>query len=115
MNEAHRATSLALRKWLAAGVIIMTNLSASAQTVGDLPAQSLAAALLQLQRQAGVNIIAPSEVLIGRSAPAVTGRVTIREALARVLERNGLVAEQVSENTFVIKEQDARLPKDNSQ
>lgn len=112
MNEAPRATYVALCKWLAAGMLIMTNLSASAQIVGDLPAQSLAATLLQLQREAGVNIIAPSEVLAGRNAPAVSGRVTVKEALARVLERNGLVAEQVSENTFVIRELGARLSKD---
>lgn len=51
----------------------------------DLPAQPLASALLALSRQTGVVILAPADLVRGRAAPAVQGRMEPEEAVRRLL------------------------------
>ena len=88
----------------AAGIVFgVVSLPLYAQSAINLPAQPLAATLVQLQREAGVNIIAPSNVIGTRSAPAVSGAASVQEALGKVLATSGLHADQVDAKTFVIK------------
>ncbi len=63
--------------------------AAPAQSV-DLPAQSLSSALLALSRQTGVIIIAPANLVRGRQAPAVRGRMEPADAVRRLLNGSDL-------------------------
>lgn len=57
-----------------------------------LPAQPLGEALNELARRAGLQLLARSELVAGRQAPALNGRMTVREALDRLLAGTGLAA-----------------------
>ncbi|SNS88096.1 TonB-dependent Receptor Plug Domain [Sphingomonas laterariae] len=57
----------------------------------DLPAQPLGAALAAVARQSGIELIAPSALLAGRTAPSLSGRYAPREALDALLVDSGLV------------------------
>ncbi|MGH8782820.1 TonB-dependent siderophore receptor [Paraburkholderia sp.] len=69
----------------------------------DLPAQRLSRALSTLAREGEVNILAPDALVVNRSAPAVSGRLTVREALNQLLRGTGLDVEQRDEKTYVIR------------
>ncbi len=56
-----------------------------------LPAQPLAQTLNVLSRQSGVAIGADSALLAGKTAPALRGSLTLRQALERVLAGSGLI------------------------
>ena len=64
--------------------------SASERRSFHIAAQPLASALLQLSRQADVDIIAPESLTRGHGAPAVNGSMTTERALALLLSRSGL-------------------------
>ena len=68
----------------------------------NLPAQSLGSAIVALASQARVEIIAPTALVEGRSAPALRGRFTPDEALQHLLQGSGLVVTRVGA-AFVIK------------
>ena len=55
-----------------------------------LPAQPLARALTELARQTGNTLVASPALLADRQAPAVSGRLTARQALDRLLTGSGL-------------------------
>lgn len=57
----------------------------------DIPAMDCAAALNQLAAQADVDMIFPYQEAKGRKANAVSGRYTLRAALAQLLDGSGLV------------------------
>lgn len=69
----------------------------------DIRAQSLAQALMQLARQANVNIVAPSELTRGRRAPAVRGTMSVDQALTRLLAGSGLVHRLNSGGSIIIE------------
>lgn len=58
----------------------------------ELPAQALSSSLTMLSTQTGVQIYTSSELVVGRNAPAVSGRMSAREALNRLLAGSNLVA-----------------------
>lgn len=68
----------------------------------DVPAQPLAQALADLSRQTGVQVFAAGELVSGKSAPAVRGRLGARAALDKLLTGSGLVA-SAEGGGFVIK------------
>lgn len=57
-----------------------------------LPAQSLGASLRFVGAKFGRNISMPSDIVAGRSAPAIDGRYSFEEAVAQLLQGSGLVA-----------------------
>ncbi|MDZ7855799.1 TonB-dependent receptor [Sphaerotilus sp.] len=67
----------------------------------EITAQPLSQAIAALSRQAGVAIVANSEQLAGKAAPAVQGRMTLPDALNRLLAGSGLAARQDG-NAWVI-------------
>lgn len=68
-----------------------------------LPAQPLGAALNELARQAKLQLLVRRELVEGKSAPAVSGNLTARQALDRILAGTGLIA--VAEgNAVVVRE-----------
>lgn len=55
-------------------------------------AQPLASALNELARQTGLELMVQAELVAGKSAPAVSGRLTPQQALDRLLAGSGLSA-----------------------
>lgn len=88
----------------AAGIAIAASATpASAQTATfDVPGQPLTSAVRQIAHQAGIQIIVSGTLAEGRLAHTVTGRMTVEQALGRLLERTGLVARRTDSRTFVI-------------
>ena len=71
-----------------------------------LPAQSLGQALTALARQTGIELLAPTELVAGKQAPAISGTFTPQAALEQLLQGSGLEARSTGERSFVVQ----RLP-----
>lgn len=69
----------------------------------NLPAQPLGQALAALAKQAGIEIVAPAELVAGKQAPAVSARLTPRAVLERLLAGSGLEARSKDEKSFVVQ------------
>ncbi len=84
---------------LAACLALAAVLPAHAQPSAGAPvqvaigAQPLSQALTELARQTGVTLLVSPALVAGRTAPAVSGRLTPRQALDRLLAGSGLVAD----------------------
>lgn len=80
---------------LAAASIVLAG-PAEAQATSDaaytLPAQALGDTLRAIALTSGVNILAAAGAVEGKSAPALTGRYSVAQALALVLRGTGLHA-----------------------
>ncbi|KHK89072.1 TonB-dependent receptor [Novosphingobium malaysiense] len=68
----------------------------------DLPAQPLGSALAALAQQAGVEIIAPADLVDGLVAPPLHQRLTAAEAIRYLLRGSGLVVRQVG-GAYIVK------------
>jgi iron complex outermembrane receptor protein len=66
-----------------------------------VPAQSLDVTLRAIALAAHQNVVAPSNLLIGRAAPALQGRYTPAEAVRLVLVGSGLHAERVGDSLII--------------
>ena len=87
--------------------VAIAAVSTSAQgalTQIDLPAQPLAQALASLSRQLGIEVLAPTELVAGKNAPAVSGSLDPAEATAQLLKGSGLEARPDPSGGFVIRE-----------
>ena len=69
----------------------------------NLPAQPLGAALNALSTQTGVQILASGDVVSGHSAPAVSGQLTPRQAVDRLLAGTNLVARSNDSGTLIVQ------------
>lgn len=85
--RAFRTQHLALA--VAAALPLSAVYAASTLSI-SLPAQSLTTSLNQLARQANVQLIATPAALAGKTAPAVSGSMTLENALAQLLAGSGL-------------------------
>jgi len=99
-SPRHRLLNAALAAAFGTTFLSWTSLvsaQSSAQAVEptfniSVPAQPLAAALNELSRQTGAQVLAASEVVTGINAPAVSGRLTLQQALDRLLAGSGLAS-----------------------
>lgn len=73
----------------------------SARTSYALPAQDLGGMLRAIARASGREILFTPEAVAGHRAPALTGIYSFEEALARILEGTGLVAERAGGVTTI--------------
>jgi len=69
----------------------------------NIPAGSLAAALDQFSTQAGIQTLTQPDQLAGKQVGALSGQMTWREALGRLLHGTGLEYRQVNATTVVIR------------
>lgn len=69
----------------------------------DIPAQPLANSLHDLGKATGMNISFPNDIVSGKTAPEVRGRMSRKEALQRVLGESGLVPKAEGNNIFIQK------------
>lgn len=68
----------------------------------DLPPQALGNALNELARQTGLQLLVRRELVEGKQAPALNGRLTARQALDQLLVGSGLVA-QLDNNVVIVR------------
>lgn len=99
------ATALALSTLAGTAPPAHAQLTATARSIA-LPAQPLGTALNELARQAGLQLLVQPELLAGKQAPAVSGTLTPRQALDRLLAGSGLVA-LVNGNEVVVRRESA--------
>jgi outer membrane receptor protein involved in Fe transport len=66
-----------------------------------LPRQALGQSVRDLGARFGINVVAPSDLLAGRTAPAISGRYEARAALSALLAGSGLHAE-LNGDTWII-------------
>lgn len=91
---------IALATALAVGTMASTTVLAQAAPAPatnvtfsiSLSAQPLGTALNELARQAGLQLLVRRELVEGKQAPAVNGKLTARQALERLLTGSGLTA-----------------------
>lgn len=69
----------------------------------DIPAQALDEALLAIGRAYGVNVIASEALTSGRQTAALAGKLTVEEALSRLLSDTALVFERLENGTYIVK------------
>ncbi|MDR5836285.1 TonB-dependent siderophore receptor [Caballeronia sp. LZ034LL] len=89
------AVVLAVASFNASDARAQTPSAATAPASFDfaIPAQPLGGALNQLARTARVQMLVEPSLVANRIAPAVTGRMTVSQALGRVLDGSPLVAD----------------------
>lgn len=106
------ALTLGLLAYFAAAPLATAQVSAVSPAYDiDLPAQPLAGALSALSRQTGIQIFAAGDVIAGRRSAPVSGRLTVREALQRLLAGSGLEARAGEGGAFtVLRASSAALP-----
>lgn len=98
--------SFALALALGALAFPLSQTPAQAQTASSIqtfsiPAQSLDTALNELARQAGLQLMVGAQHVAGKQAPAVSGSMTVRQALESVLAGSGLAADIQGERVIV--------------
>lgn len=74
----------------------------------SLPAGALADSLDKLGDQSGVQIMYDPTLTDGVKAPAVSGRLTVNDALKQLLAHTGLKADRVNDRTVVLKRAEAK-------
>ncbi|WP_353090714.1 TonB-dependent receptor [Methylibium sp.] len=67
----------------------------------DLAAQPLGQALNELARQANLQVSFPAALVAGKTAPAVSGRLTVQQAMDRLLAGSGLTADMQGSSVVV--------------
>ncbi len=73
----------------------------------DIKPQRMDQALLQLARQAGVQIIFPTSDVKGEKSPSVQGDIPVEAALGKILENSRFDFERTSKGLIVVKEKSA--------
>jgi iron complex outermembrane receptor protein len=92
---------------LAAGSVaaLVCPVSAHAQVADEvqwsLPAQDLSISLREVSARTGRSVIAPSELVSGRQAPAISGSFTAEGAVRMLLSGSGLDVRRVGEGLVV--------------
>jgi outer membrane receptor protein involved in Fe transport len=102
--------------WIATLAVLACMALASGRAMGDEPgtfdlaisSQPLAAALQELARQSGVQILFFSRIVGGHPAPAISGHLTIDYALQRLLAGTGLTYRRLGANMIEIRPASAR-------
>lgn len=95
-----------------AGPVQAAQASSAPATVSAVrtPKGPLKAALLELGRQTGVQIIFTSRAVEGRQAPALDGPFTVDEALSRLLAGSDLEAQRAGPTVLVIRPRAGLVP-----
>lgn len=69
----------------------------------SVPPQPLASALIAVAEQADLTLVAPRELVDGKSAPALEGEYTTTEALKHLLEGSGVAFEITGDNRLILR------------
>lgn len=93
---------LALAAMLALGTISIAQAQVQPPVQLSIAAQPLGQALNELARQAGVQLLFSPELVVGKTAPAVSGKLGLQDGLQRLLAGSGLQA-SLDGNAVTIK------------
>lgn len=88
---------------LAASLFYCQNVAAEQALRIDIPAQPLATALEQFERQTGVQILYPADAMAGKTAPKLAGQYTTEQALKILLGKSGLNYNFTDGHTVAVK------------
>lgn len=69
----------------------------------SLPAQDLSRSLRDVAARSGRSIIAPSELVAGRQAPAISGSLTAESAVRLLLTGSGLEVRRVGDSLVIVR------------
>ncbi len=110
-------SALASASAIAAALALAPAALAQQQTsTFDIESQPLSSALLAFGRQARLSVLAPSEFVSGKMAPAVRGDLSASAALERLLEGSGLTFQFVQANAVrIVRTDQANLSPDTEQ
>ena len=89
----------------APAAMAQTSAQETAERQFSVPAGPLGQSILAVSRTFGVAVIAPSALVEGKQAPAVSGAMTAAEALGRLLAGSNLIARPMEEGGFVLAQQ----------
>lgn len=70
----------------------------------SIPPQPMASALMELGRQADVQILSSSNAIAGRRSIGTSGTLKVQDAVARLLEGSGLDYEVIGARTVVVRQ-----------
>lgn len=105
LRPRYRLAPVALAAVLGMGLFTMSCANAQgldAQAVNiSIASQPLGQALNELARQARLELIAAPNLVAGKTAPAISGRLTVRQALDRLLAGSALGADIEGSNVFI--------------
>ncbi|MBO9544576.1 TonB-dependent receptor [Caulobacter sp.] len=90
------------RFWIVAGVLLATTPHAAYAAPIDIRPGALQDALSELARESGVDILYSADLVRGRRAMAIKGRLTTQQALARLLENSGVGYRITGDGVFVL-------------
>jgi iron complex outermembrane recepter protein len=95
---------------IATGSLLATTVAQAAELIAeeksfDIPAQPIAAALMQFSRQANVQVIADAGRLGGVRSQSLNGRFKPAAAISILLSRTGLLYAVTASNTIVVSNQ----------
>ncbi|MBL8268097.1 TonB-dependent receptor plug domain-containing protein, partial [Steroidobacter sp.] len=96
-----RAALLAVLAMHASGELEAAQLDEAAQF--DITAQSLDTALLAFSRQAGIQVLATTQTLVGKTTAGVKGQRVVEQALAELLRGSGLKFRQTSSHAVTVE------------
>ncbi|WP_293779576.1 TonB-dependent receptor [uncultured Oxalicibacterium sp.] len=94
---------------LAAGLTLSASVFAQSSPVDiDISSQPLHQALNALARQTGAQILFVSDITAGKTAPAIKGKLTVQEALSRLLQGSSLHIRTIDNRSFsIVSEREA--------
>lgn len=100
----------AVASWLLCGALIALYVAGTPAARGselhtatlDVPASPLSVALRQLARQTGIQLVYEQELVASRTTRGVEGRLTLAEAMDRLLSGSGLRWRWVDDETVAI-------------
>jgi outer membrane receptor protein involved in Fe transport len=69
-----------------------------------LPPQPLEKSLRDVSIQSGISVVAPAELLVGRTAPTLNGRHSARSAVEALLAGTGLTVRAVGESLVIVRQ-----------
>jgi iron complex outermembrane receptor protein len=101
-----RAQMTGLRQALAGGVALAAlsmSIARAQETEISVPAQSLSQTLKDISQRTGENILFRPESVSGLGAPALNGKMSAQDALARALAGSGLEAAPDGSGGFIVR------------
>lgn len=101
MFHNHLGSLLAASSVAAIACVTPADAQAGREEIYSLPAQDLATSLREVATRSGRNIIAPSELVSGRQAPAVAGSFTAEGVVRLLLTGSGLEVHPAGDSLIV--------------
>lgn len=103
MNKSYRAALTSTAAVTALLVAIPAQAQGSTRHF-DIPSENVTKAIPEFARQAGIRISAPVSGIRSRHTPAIKGNLSIRAALAKLIEGSGLEIASDDGSTIVLRQ-----------